>query len=1042
MLDRLKRRFVKERHQWREVEERVSPVLGKKIRDSDIAQPIMSKDKELEEQLLEAGNKLADPPSLVEELLPLLHGIGAPPGPHNLFDVELGVSAWATGVVGSEYVVPCSLQSLTVLSAPIAHLLSPRDSLGLQQVESCLLRVEQSPTSSMQNALSPSSKALIADKLLQHSDDNVKVAVASCISEITRITAPEAPYNDDQMKEVFQLIVSSFENLHDKLSQSYAKRIAILETVAKVRSCVVMLDLECDTLILEMFQHFVKTIREHHPENVFSSMETIMTLVLEESEDISLDLLSPLLTSIKKDKEEVFPIAKKLGERVLENCATKLKPYLVQAVKSLGISVDDYSTVIASIYKDASNDLAKNDTCVTSVQMKCKSESAKQPFEESMHVCTHFNALVFYASCGSRLLSSGVAYSCWLWFDQVFKKDSREVIPSQQENPYANISPKSVMSNGVACVGEDNAFVDSKSNKKQEDIDCCNHSEGFNKTRHEVHNDLDIEEVDKIQKSEHSTKRQQKKPSNSTKSVIPSKGQVAAYENGTERMLDYESNSKKVPSSPREDHSVEAAGASENDKEIDTEISSPKACNVESEVSASPSESFHDGNLSKKLGRTRMNDGSVKRAAEDVSKVSARASDLEVKPARLSVKKALGQNSDVKTTSVVNSVKKGSGSTIDANTKKHSANKLDEDKKGTGGSSSRHTRDTKRRGQGKANSETDLTKSSAMDVDKEMVSSKSGTKSTKDGNPATPKTTVKIKLNSGKENVSDVKECGENLVGLRVKVWWPKDRSFYKGLIHSFDSAKKKHKVFYDDGDEETLNLVKEKWKVIDANIDADEEEQSDRASLDDSTDMPPKKKGKTSIGESSKEGKTDGSSRRGGAIASSRSKGASMKSSNKSKDGNKSKYFKTINKSEDEVSRKSKDSTAKIDNSKSILAAKKMNNKSKNTDTSETSESNDDDTSMPKSSSKTKQETSKSGKSKLETLKTTISKGKPLKSGGKTDVNGGGMVKSALLKRKDSKNENLDISAGEVKDAKGKTSHSSKAKGNELKSGTKRLRS
>jgi len=55
-----------------------------------------------------------------------------------------------------------------------------------------------------------------------------------------------------------------------------------------------------------------------------------------------------------------------LAERVLENCATKLKPYLVQAVKSLGISVDDYSAVLASICQDTSDDLEKNDTCVTS----------------------------------------------------------------------------------------------------------------------------------------------------------------------------------------------------------------------------------------------------------------------------------------------------------------------------------------------------------------------------------------------------------------------------------------------------------------------------------------------------------------------------------------------------------------------------------------------------------------------------------------------------------------------------------------------------
>lgn len=45
-------------------------------------------------------------------------------------------------------------------------------------------------------------------------------------------------------------------------SRSYSKRVSILETVAKVRSCVVMLDLECDALILEMFGHFLKTIRQ------------------------------------------------------------------------------------------------------------------------------------------------------------------------------------------------------------------------------------------------------------------------------------------------------------------------------------------------------------------------------------------------------------------------------------------------------------------------------------------------------------------------------------------------------------------------------------------------------------------------------------------------------------------------------------------------------------------------------------------------------------------------------------------------------------
>lgn len=72
----------------------------------------------------------------------------------------------------------------------------------MQKIESLLARVEQSPSKSMQNALTPSLKALVSDPLLRHSDIHVKVAVAACISEITRITAPDAPYNDEQMKVI------------------------------------------------------------------------------------------------------------------------------------------------------------------------------------------------------------------------------------------------------------------------------------------------------------------------------------------------------------------------------------------------------------------------------------------------------------------------------------------------------------------------------------------------------------------------------------------------------------------------------------------------------------------------------------------------------------------------------------------------------------------------------------------------------------------------------------------------------------------------
>ena len=77
-------------------------------------------------------------------------------------------------------------------------------------------------------------------------------SVASCITEITRITTPDAPYDTEQMKEIFQLIVATFENLSICLMCPIVTipRRFQFDIVAKDRSCLVMLDLECDALIV------------------------------------------------------------------------------------------------------------------------------------------------------------------------------------------------------------------------------------------------------------------------------------------------------------------------------------------------------------------------------------------------------------------------------------------------------------------------------------------------------------------------------------------------------------------------------------------------------------------------------------------------------------------------------------------------------------------------------------------------------------------------------------------------------------------------
>ena len=73
----------------------------------------------------------------------------------------------------------------------------------MQEVEEHLLKVEQSPPQSTFVAIRPAMAALVRAELLAHPNADVKLAIASCISEITRITAPEAPYDDNVMRVMY-----------------------------------------------------------------------------------------------------------------------------------------------------------------------------------------------------------------------------------------------------------------------------------------------------------------------------------------------------------------------------------------------------------------------------------------------------------------------------------------------------------------------------------------------------------------------------------------------------------------------------------------------------------------------------------------------------------------------------------------------------------------------------------------------------------------------------------------------------------------------
>lgn len=71
---------------------------------------------------------------------------------------------------------------------------------NFQQAAAVLTEVEQSPSPQTVAEMKPCTDALVLPGLLRHKDKDVRLLVATCVSEIMRIVAPEAPYEDDVLK--------------------------------------------------------------------------------------------------------------------------------------------------------------------------------------------------------------------------------------------------------------------------------------------------------------------------------------------------------------------------------------------------------------------------------------------------------------------------------------------------------------------------------------------------------------------------------------------------------------------------------------------------------------------------------------------------------------------------------------------------------------------------------------------------------------------------------------------------------------------------
>ncbi|XP_024010664.1 sister chromatid cohesion protein PDS5 homolog A isoform X1 [Eutrema salsugineum] len=220
--------------------------------------------------------------------------------------------------------------------------------------------------------LRPLKNSILKHDLLKNRDNDVSLLVTVCVSEIFRILAPEPPFEDKYLRDIFNLFLAEFSELSDTVSPYFSRRAKILETVSRCKCCLLMLDVDCHDLIHEMFNMFFSVAREHHQQNLiqqksskmqqrkattqqsqqslFNDISTIMNDILKE--EASSSLVDVILENLVKEGQDATPGANNLASSLIKSCTDTLEPFICSFLTSCFMEKDSIQSNLKDSYHE------------------------------------------------------------------------------------------------------------------------------------------------------------------------------------------------------------------------------------------------------------------------------------------------------------------------------------------------------------------------------------------------------------------------------------------------------------------------------------------------------------------------------------------------------------------------------------------------------------------------------------------------------------------------------------------------------------------
>ncbi|KAB5570546.1 armadillo-type protein, partial [Coniochaeta sp. 2T2.1] len=152
------------------------------------------------------------------------------------------------------------------------------------------------------NSLLKVSNQLVSHQLLTHKDKGVRAYAACCLVDILRLCAPNAPFSQTQLKDIFSLCINSnIPSLFDTNNPYNNQHKYVLISFAEVRSIVLLQDLEgSDTLLIQLFSTIFDGVsgsksKARVTKDVEFSMQEVLGHLVEEAGSLPAEVIDVIM---------------------------------------------------------------------------------------------------------------------------------------------------------------------------------------------------------------------------------------------------------------------------------------------------------------------------------------------------------------------------------------------------------------------------------------------------------------------------------------------------------------------------------------------------------------------------------------------------------------------------------------------------------------------------------------------------------------------------------------------------------------------------